>query len=101
MARKKTAGRKRRNRNRNALRRQDGLDCFRPITVEIYDTPIEVKRAEEVRELAERAVDLMSHNDGAGAESLLKQATPPCNAKSIVRQVNRDCLIMNDFLRST
>lgn len=74
MSRKKSKGRKRRNHRRDITRRRDRLARFQHFTFEIYDEPVEVNRTQEVRELAETAFDLLSRNDGAGAERLLKQA---------------------------
>lgn len=72
MARKKKSARKRRN--VRGVRRHDGTDPVHLTAFEIYETPIELNRAADVQELAERAFDLLSHDDGAGAEMLLKQA---------------------------
>ena len=74
MSRKKKSARKRRNLNLRDVRRHDGADRFRRTVFEIYETAIELNRAVDVQELAERAYDLLSHGDGAGAERLLKEA---------------------------
>ncbi len=84
MARKKKSARKRRK--VRVVRRHDAADAVRLPAFEIYDTPIELNRAAEVHELAERAFDLLSRDDGAGAEMLLKQALDlepdPCDLRN-------------------
>jgi tetratricopeptide (TPR) repeat protein len=73
LAWKKKTARKHRNHSRHAARRRAATGRL-GMAFEIYDTPVELNRTEDVQELAERAYDLLAHKDGPGAEIVLKQA---------------------------
>ncbi len=74
MATKKAKERQRQERNRRAGRRRNSQAPNRLITFEIYGEPKETHRPAGVNELADKAMDLISRKDGAGAERLLIQA---------------------------